>query len=930
MERCALHVSLLSYFAYAVPRHNFDGSDVPQRSLQQPVAQTSRWTGELLLNASELGETFDGIGAISGGGATSRLLIDYVEPQRSQILDYLFKPNFGASLQLLKVEIGGDSQSTNGVESSHMHTRDTLDLETGYEWWIMQEAKKRNPDIKLYGLPWTFPGWVATDPVTGEVQMTTTAGDGRKQGSPFAYPEQTSRYVVEWVKGAKNRYGLHIDYVGIWNERSTGRMSRYVTTLRRMLDDAGFARTRIVGGDSNASVCSQMLSDSGLKRAVDVIGLHYPSDYDHSQAKQPAEYAACHKLGKPVWASEESSSYNDLNGASCWARVVHSHYVRSGITASLMWNLVASYYHGTDWYGASMLTAVEPWSGYYEVQPVVWATAHVTHFAKPGWRYLKPGHGSGELPQGGFYTSLISPDGTDFTLHIVKISREHAQCTRPALPEDLPVSNEAVQFYLPSHAGERLALWRSDFAQFDRRAYKKEAPVLFEQQADVHVDENGRFALHVSVGEYLTVSTVRSAHKGGFPDQPIPDSDSSFPLPHVQNFDGVAVGQEAPYFVNQIGAWEVHYRDEDDGSRKVLRQMVPQTPVGWSDGGFKGPMTLLGMKEWQDVSVRVDFRLPADNVSACIGSRVDQMWVEGIVLCVKASGAWQLTLGGPPLSGFVEPHRKLASGLASTQPGVGEWHSLQMSVMDSALVAWLDDSTITSDGHIWIRPIDTGFVALGADAWAPVEYDNVRIEKTGDRWMAVSPPDRDCKGVEGGPVSVRPCQTNGLYVEDQDFVLDAQDFQIRHQPTGLCLTAAGGTQSGGLDVALAGLMLTYCTPGLQSQRFKHDYTRVRNADVPFSIKLDSSQHGHVLTGAFDGSVTLEEWDGKYHSAVPKGYSNPGWQSWSYFPNTRQLRNYYWVLNGEMGYPYCLSTCIPASDAVDPDSQLQQPQPLPAT
>ena len=47
-----------------------------------------------------------------------------VLPQRSQILDYLFKPKFGASLHLLKVEIGGDGQSTelpnrgSGVTSS--------------------------------------------------------------------------------------------------------------------------------------------------------------------------------------------------------------------------------------------------------------------------------------------------------------------------------------------------------------------------------------------------------------------------------------------------------------------------------------------------------------------------------------------------------------------------------------------------------------------------------------------------------------------------------------------------------------------------------------------------------------------------------------------------------------------------------------------
>ena len=47
--------------------------------------------------------TFHGIGGLSGGGATSVLLRDYPEPQRTQILDLLFKPNFGASLQILKV-----------------------------------------------------------------------------------------------------------------------------------------------------------------------------------------------------------------------------------------------------------------------------------------------------------------------------------------------------------------------------------------------------------------------------------------------------------------------------------------------------------------------------------------------------------------------------------------------------------------------------------------------------------------------------------------------------------------------------------------------------------------------------------------------------------------------------------------------------------
>ena len=97
-----------------------------------------------------LGRRFDGVGALSGGGCTSRMLVDYVEPQRSQILDLLFTPGYAASLHILKVEIGGDAQSTEGTEPSHMHTADEENYNRGYEWWLMKEAKRRNPDIVLY------------------------------------------------------------------------------------------------------------------------------------------------------------------------------------------------------------------------------------------------------------------------------------------------------------------------------------------------------------------------------------------------------------------------------------------------------------------------------------------------------------------------------------------------------------------------------------------------------------------------------------------------------------------------------------------------------------------------------------------------------------------------------------------------------------
>lgn len=177
-----------------------------------------------------LGRRFDGIGGLSGGGATSRLLVNYPQKQRDEILDYLFKPNFAASLHILKVEIGGDAQSTDGTESSHMHHPGDLNFQRGYEWWLMKEAKKRNPDILLYGLPWAFPGWI---------------GNGTRD--PYHNPPLTADYIVRWIEGAKEVHNLTIDFIGIWNEKPYN--VTYIKTLRRTLDARGFTKTKIVASD---------------------------------------------------------------------------------------------------------------------------------------------------------------------------------------------------------------------------------------------------------------------------------------------------------------------------------------------------------------------------------------------------------------------------------------------------------------------------------------------------------------------------------------------------------------------------------------------------------------------------------------------------------------------------------------------------------
>src|SRR5690348_10597755 len=154
-------------------------------------------TTTISVNGTSAGRTFGGIGAISGGGGNSRLLTDYPAAQQQQILDYLFKPGYGADLQILKVEIGGDTNSTDGSESSIEHAPGSINCGSGYEWWLMQQAKARNPNIKLYGLAWGAPGWIS--------------------GGTF-FSTDAIGYLVAWLNCAKS-LGLAIDYLGGWNER---------------------------------------------------------------------------------------------------------------------------------------------------------------------------------------------------------------------------------------------------------------------------------------------------------------------------------------------------------------------------------------------------------------------------------------------------------------------------------------------------------------------------------------------------------------------------------------------------------------------------------------------------------------------------------------------------------------------------------------
>ncbi|MFB9415929.1 galactosylceramidase, partial [Dactylosporangium matsuzakiense] len=216
--------------------------------LAGPAAPAQAATA-ITVNGASGGRTLDGIGAVSGGGGNSRLLVDYPEPQRSDILDYLFRPGYGAAMQILKVEIGGDTNSTSGAEPSHEHTRGSIDCNRGYEWWLMEQARSRNPGIRLVGLAWGAPGWV---------------------GNGTFFTSDAIDYLTAWLDCA-GTHGLTIDYLGGWNEK--GYNATWYKNLRSTLNARGYQNVKLVASDDFGwAAADESLRDPAFANAVSVFG----------------------------------------------------------------------------------------------------------------------------------------------------------------------------------------------------------------------------------------------------------------------------------------------------------------------------------------------------------------------------------------------------------------------------------------------------------------------------------------------------------------------------------------------------------------------------------------------------------------------------------------------------------------------------------
>ena len=581
-------------------------------------------TYAIVLDTTKKAAVFEGLGALSAG-ASSRLLPDYPEPQRSQILDLLFKPRYGASLQHLKVEIGGDGDSTDGCEPSHMRTRDDLNFSRGYEWWLMSEARKRRPAIFLDTLAWAAPGWI-----------------GRKY-----YTQDMADYVARFIEGTQKTHGLTINYTGIRNERPYD--TNWIKLLRRTLDAKGLTQVEIVAADQFKQkwrIADDAAKDPELNKAIAVFAEHYPLKFTMPSAVARAS-------GKRLWSSEDGPHSGTWEGAGKLAKIFNRNWIMGGITKTISWSLITSYYDNLPFPGSGLMKANTPWSGYYEIQPAVWAFAHTTQFTEPGWRYLE-GNACSMMPDNdGSVVSLVSPDGKDVSVIAETVDRKQPLTLSVQVPADF--------------AGRRFHIWRSNAtAQF----------VLVGEEVPVA----GKLNIELEANGITTISTT-SGQKKAAPS--IPPA-KPFPGSYQDDFEASKPGQLLRYGSDQGGIFEVTKRADSSGN--CLQQVIDLRPNEW----FKSPdpATFIGDPSWvnQTISVQSRFLTATDDPQAFVAvlARVVnkkmrvKVW-NAHALRLYATGNWELRMG----------EKILAQGQLAA-PG-DTWHRLQLDAVGRRVIAHIDN-----------------------------------------------------------------------------------------------------------------------------------------------------------------------------------------------------------------------------------------------
>ncbi|MCM1334538.1 MAG: DUF1080 domain-containing protein [Bacteroides sp.] len=682
------------------------------------------------------GTVYRGLGAVTGNNS-SRLLLDYKAQNPDaywEIMNLLFKPDYGAGLSHIKIEFGSDVNSSSGTEPSIMRSADEeADVTRGAGFIFAADALTINPDITVDLLRWGEPKWV------------TDAFDVSQENGFEA------RY--KWYKaaldGAYDKYGMKFTHISAdMNEADkidTEWIIYFADRLKNENDQRyNYGEIKIIASDEVGSwkIAKEMTENEALRDAVDILAEHYNTWANESVKDLNINY------GKEVWYTEGVASTNiarlavtsngsGLNGANgsldVCNRIINGYY-NGKMTMYEYQPAVAAYYSGAKYFPKSLLNAQNPWSGYYEADSGIWTSAHFTHFIKNGWRYVdsacygdgKESHSITETTNN--YMTVTDTETGNYTLVICNDSEEQRNYTFTL--ENMEKADAPV------------TVWETrgpDEGQDYNENYLKKLGTYRPAETD------GKYAFSIEVKPYSIVTVTTLDKDGEIAVSDCKYEDAPLDINYTDNFEYsdefLAERGGAPLYTTDYGgAFEVA---EVDGN-KVLTQKInaDNKPTDWRFRGTPNPITSLGDDRWSNYSAEIDFRFDesgsGDDNYIFLGCRylcaeINTNTAEnGYELKIYPSGKWEIKANSSSvLNGNIEGF------------DAGAWHTVRLTADGNLLTAAIDGAKIAEYTDEKAHN-NSGRVSLGSGLYNNM-FDNLKVSPVGDDHTITRIDDHDAR-----------------------------------------------------------------------------------------------------------------------------------------------------------------------------------------
>ena len=589
---------------------------------------------DILISGNSIGKKYYGAGMVSGNNS-SRLLLDYKyehEKEYNEILEHIFGSD-GICVNHLKLEMGADINSSSGTEPCiKRYENEPADVTRGAGYILAADAKKINPDLTLDILFWSEPKWV-TD-------------------SEDVYAARYKWY-KETLCAAYYTYGLKFDCVSVSrNERDIdGEWIKYFVSKMRSETDCPYdlSKIKIVAADEENSwhISDMMVDDEELRNVVDVIGTHYTSHCTDNTRKLSDDF------DKEVWFTEGSppmiyaegtsrfdgSGLSGINGVLDIANRIVAMYPCGCMSLYEYQPVVSAYYDGVTYCHKQLITANEPWSGFYSLDSGYYMSLHFSRFIRKGWHFVdgacycdgkKGGDGHALVDTVYSYMTACDPKTGDYSTVIVNSTAE-------------PVDYR-IEVNLLKKASSPVSIWEtrgSDCGKYNESYFKKISVII-------PVESEGKYTYSLTLNPFsmITVSTLDTD-----PLEVQAKQSHILSLPYHDDFSYSEYGTDwlssrgmAPrYTTDQGGAFEV----EQLGSKNVLVQKITPDIKAMEWGFTPLPTTNLGDDRWYnyEVSANVGFSkslLPDENYIG-IGLRYSHVTdgMCGYSLLIYENGNWK-------------------------------------------------------------------------------------------------------------------------------------------------------------------------------------------------------------------------------------------------------------------------------------------------